>query len=170
MGRGCHAPFRRAIVIHHWKAWHHHICRESGIPKDLLSNMSLRRDWSSLAEHHAGRSWRRVFFEPINRLRDSVHCRSIVGCTPPRNTRSNRARLVIDPHTPLVNRQSVWRALIPHARHRHPRVGITPAQRGIFFTVIHAPKNALRASQIAHVPAREKCCYVFISGPIYRHP
>src|SRR3546814_18029556 len=64
-----HAPFGRTVFVHDRQPLFGHVCREGGIPECLLGNMALGRYRTRLAERHALRLFRRIFFHPVDIFR-----------------------------------------------------------------------------------------------------
>ncbi len=169
MGRRRHTPLGGAVLVHHRQAGLHHIGGEGGVPENLLGNMALGRDRPRFTKHHARGLRRGILLQPFDGFGNRVNRGRVVGGAATRHTGPDRARVIIDPHSPFIHRQPIGLALVPHAGHRHPGVGITPAQGRVFLTVIHVAKHPGRATQVAHIPTREERRNVLIGGPVHRH-
>ena len=165
---GSHAPLRCAIRVHHRQARLDHVRSESGVPEDLLGNLALCGHGAGFAEGHAGGFLGRVLLHPIDVLRQSVHSSRRVGRTTTGHRRTHRGALVCtNPDTPLVNWQTVGDTDVGGAGHRQPRIGETPAQRGIFLAVVHVAVNGLAVNGFDVFA--EESGDVFVGAPIQRH-
>ena len=170
MGRGGHAPFRRAVVVHHRQAGLHHVGGEGGVPEHLLRDVALRRNRTSLTKGHALGFGRGELLQPVDRLGHGIDRGRVVGRATARHAGTDGLRLFVDADAPFVNRQAVRLALVAHAGHRHPRIGIAPAERGVFLAVVHVAVDARgRSAHIGHVAAGEELGDVLIGRPVDRN-
>ena len=169
VGRGGHAPLGRAVLVHDGQTFLDHIGGEGGVPEHLLGDIALCRNRASFPKGHALGFWRGKPLQPVNRLGHSIDGGGVVGGTATRNARADRLRVFIDADTPFVDRKAVGFTHVAHTGHRHPRVGVAPAKRGILLAVVHVAKDAgFRATCIRHVAAGEEFGDVFIGRPVQR--
>ena len=166
MRAGRHAPFRCAIFVHDRQIWLNGRCCKRCIPEHLLGNIALGRDRTSFREGHTLSGWRRVFLQPVDRLVHRVNGSRRVRCTATFDTCADGLRVLVHADAPFVDRQTVWLALVSHAGHRHPRIGVTPAQRRIFFTIVHVAEDFTFDTQMAQIAASEELGNVLIRGPV----
>ena len=70
--------------------------------------------------------------------------------SPPRATQEPTGlRILVDADAPFVDRHAVRDALVAIARHRQPRVGETPAERGVLLAIVHMAVDFLAVDRLA---------------------
>ncbi len=100
--RRCHAPLRRAVLVHHGAGLASAV-REGRIPEDLLGDMALADHRSRFEEVHAGRFRRRVFLQPLDVFGQRVDGGRSVGVAAAGDRRADRDA-VLGPDAPFVHR------------------------------------------------------------------
>ena len=169
MRRGGHAPFRRAILVHHGQTGLYHVGGEGGVPEHLLGNLALGRNRAGFAEDHAGRFRGRVLLQPFDGLGHGIDGSRVICGTAARNAGADWTGILVHAHTPFVNRQAVRLAHIAHAGHRHPRVGVAPAKRRVLLAIVHVAIDLDRPAHVGHVAAREEFGDILVGRPVDRN-
>ena len=166
MRRGSHAPFRRAVGIHHGQARLGQSRGEGGVPEDLLGDVALSRHRAGLGEGHAGGLGRGIFLQPLDILGQRIDRRRAVDAAAAADRGADRAA-ILDPDTPFIDRQAVRNALVGFAGHRQPSVGEAPAQRRVLLAIVHMAVD-LHAIDLLHVVG-EEVGDVLVGRPVDRH-
>ena len=154
--RGGHAPFRRAVLVHHRRAGFDRRSSEGGVPEHLLGNFALGRNWPSFRERHAHRGGWCILLQPLDRLGHRIDSSCVVRRTATRDAGTDWLGLFVHTNAPFVHRQAVRLTLVAHAGHRHPRVGVAPAERGVLLAVVHVAPDRGRPAHVGHVSPGEE--------------
>ena len=170
MRRRGHAPFRRTVLVHHRRAGDNRGGSKGGVPEHLLSNLALGRNRAGFTEGHALGCWRGVFLQPLNGLGHRIDRRRVVGRAATGNTGADGLRFLVHPNAPFIDGQPVRLALVAHSGHRHPRVGIAPAERWVFLAIVHVAKDRGRPAHVGHIAPSKECGDILIGRPVDRNP
>ena len=109
---------------------------KGAVPEDLLRDVSLSRHRAGFKEVHAGGFRGRVFLEPFDEFGASIDSGGTIGVAAPADRGADRDA-VLRSNAPLVHWPAVRQTAIAVAGHRQPSVGEAPAERRIFFAIVH---------------------------------
>ena len=165
-----HPPLGRAVLVQNRRgAFTHHVGGKGGVPEDLLRDAALRRNRTRFREGHPRRSGGRVLAQPLDRLAHRIDGRRVVRGTAPRDTGPDRTAVLVHPDAPFVDRKAVRLAHVAHAGHRHPRIGIAPAKRGVLLAIVHVAIDRSLDAHMAQIAAGKELRDILIGRPVVRH-